>query len=144
MFAVDTNLLVYAAVRIAPNHERARRWLATCSTGRELWVTTWSVLYEFLRVTTHRKSPAPLPLRDAELFVAELFQAPLFSVLVETDRHEAVLAELALEYPHLAGNIMHDLHTVALMREHGIREIYTADKDFTRFRELRVVNPLVA
>ena len=39
---------------------------------------------------------------------------------------------------------MHDLHTVALMREHGVREVHTADKDFLRFRDLRVVNPLTA
>lgn len=143
MFAVDANLLVYAAVPVAPNHERARDWLRGCASGDRPWFATWSALYEFLRVTTHRRVYAPsLPFVEAVAFVAELFRSPAFGVLVETDRHAAVLADLAREHPRLAGNILHDLHTVALMREHGVREIHTADADFRQFRELRVVNPL--
>ncbi|MDQ6925769.1 MAG: PIN domain-containing protein [Candidatus Eremiobacteraeota bacterium] len=144
MFAIDTNLLVYAAVRSARDHERARQWLYACARGSERWVTTWSVLYEFLRVTTHRGARAPVTFWDARDFVDELFRSPTFGVLVETDRHAAVLTDLARDYPQLSGNIMHDLHTVALMREHGVREIHTADRDFTQFGELRVVNPLAA
>lgn len=143
MFAVDTNLLVYAAVRAAPHHARARDWLYACASGGRPWFATWSVLYEFLRVTTHRKTYVPpLAFGDAEAFVAELFRSPTFGVLTETERHRTVLAGLAREHPRLSGSIVHDLHTVALMREHGVREIHTADSDFRQFRELRVVNPL--
>ena len=44
--------------------------------------------------------------------------------------------------PHLRGNIVHDLHTAALMREHGIRDIYTRDSDFSRFPFVKVIDPL--
>ena len=46
------------------------------------------------------------------------------------------------ENPWLAGNLLHDTHTVVLMREHGIRTICTRDTDFHRFAQLQVVDPL--
>ena len=46
--------------------------------------------------------------------------------------------------PQLAGNLAHDAHTAALMREHGIRRIYTRDTDFHRFPFLEPVDPLSA
>ena len=45
-------------------------------------------------------------------------------------------------YRHLEGNLMHDAHTAALMREHGIRRIYTRDTDFHRFPFLEPVDPM--
>jgi hypothetical protein len=46
------------------------------------------------------------------------------------------------ELPHLAGNLMHDAHTAVLMREHGIRVIYTRDTDFHRFPFLELIDPV--
>lgn len=45
-------------------------------------------------------------------------------------------------HPKIAGNLIHDLHTAVLMKEHGITEIRTADTDFHQFAFLRVVDPL--
>ena len=53
-----------------------------------------------------------------------------------------VVAELLREIPHLSGNLMHDAHTAALMREHGIRRIVTRDTDFHRFPFLEAVDPM--
>lgn len=53
------------------------------------------------------------------------------------------MAEKVLtEIPLLRGNLMHDAHTAILMREHGIRQIYTRDSDFHRFPFIDVVDPL--
>ena len=54
------------------------------------------------------------------------------------------LSPLAMwhEVPHLEGNLMHDAHTAALMRENGIRRIYTRDTDFHRFPFLEPVDPM--
>jgi predicted nucleic acid-binding protein len=43
---------------------------------------------------------------------------------------------------HPSGNLFFDIRTVALIKEHGVREIYTTDTDFLQFRDLRVINPL--
>jgi len=62
--------------------------------------------------------------------------------LVATERHAEVAAELFREVPHLSGNLFHDAHTAALMREHGIGKICTRDADFHRFAFLEVLDPL--
>ena len=112
-------------------------------TGAELWCATWSIFYEFLRVTTHRAVfSRPLGFQQAWSFIAALLLSTSFRLLVETDRHAEILNQLAAEYPRLGGNRMHDLHIAALMREHGVTEIRTADTHFHQFKFLRVVNPL--
>jgi predicted nucleic acid-binding protein len=50
--------------------------------------------------------------------------------------------EVFEEMPTLSGNVMHDAATAVLMREHGIKSIYTRDADFHRFRFLEVLDPL--
>ena len=74
--------------------------------------------------------------------MGSLLASASFSVLVESDRHADVVTDLQESYPDLTGNVLHDLHTVALMREHGVSEIRTRDRAFERFAFLRVVDPL--
>jgi predicted nucleic acid-binding protein len=76
--------------------------------------------------------------------VTALLAAPGLAVLVATDRHADVAAEVFSELPHLGGNILHDMHTAILMREHGIKQICTRDTDFHRFPFLEVIDPLRA
>jgi predicted nucleic acid-binding protein len=46
------------------------------------------------------------------------------------------------ELPQLAGNLVMDLQIAVLMREHGVKVIYTRDADFHRFSFLEVLDPL--
>ncbi len=143
MFVVDTNLLIYAANEDFPGQRRMRELLAEWSSSAEAWFTTWSVIYEFLRVVTHRSLfRHPMTFAEAWSFIEALQASPSFGLLKETDRHPEVVRDLTREYPHTSGNTMHDLHIAALMREHGITEIRTADTDFHQFKFLRVINPL--
>lgn len=143
MLVVDTNVLVYAADADSPQHVRCRRWLEDQRVRAEAWYTTWPILYEFLRVTTHpRVMRQPWGVRDAWGFVGVLLTAPGLDVLVPTERHADVAEQLFTELPHLAGNILHDGHTAILMREHGIRRIVTRDTDFHRFPFLEPIDPL--
>lgn len=143
MFLVDTNIFVYAAIRQSQAYQQARRLIDQWRSGTDPWFATWHIMYEFLRVVTHRAIlEQALKLEEARSFVDSLFVGPSFGLLVETDRHAQVLRELTTQYPGLAGNVLHDFHTVALMQEHGVREIRTTDTDFHQFKFLRVVNPL--
>lgn len=143
MFVADTNLLLHAANRGSPLHRRTRKLVDSWRRGSEPWYATWAILYEFLRVITHRAVLArPFTFEQAGSFVEGLLASVNFDVLVETPRHLDILRELMAEHPDLSGSIMHDLHTVALMREHGIGEIRTLDRHFDRFTSLHVVNPL--
>lgn len=143
MLAVDTNILVYAADADSPHHAPCREWLERQRSLPDAWYTTWAVVYEFLRVTTHpRVMRRPWTVVEAWQFVAALFAAPGFAVLVATPRHADVAAQVVTEMPDLAANLMHDAHTAILMREHGVRRICTRDTDFHRFAFLEVVDPL--
>ncbi|MGH9430705.1 MAG: PIN domain-containing protein, partial [Terriglobia bacterium] len=111
MFLVDTNLLIPAAIREASEHERAERLLAEWGGATEHWHATWSVIYEFMRVATHRSVFAhPLTFAEAWSFIESLGSSPSFGILVETDRHEEVVRELTREYPRMSGNRLHDLN----------------------------------
>jgi len=74
--------------------------------------------------------------------VMALLASPGLSVLVATQRHADVAAEVIAELPHLAGNLLHDAHTAILMREHGVRRICTRDTDFNQFPFVEVIDPI--
>lgn len=145
MFVVDTNVLVHAVDRRSPFHAPAREAVERWRRGTGAWFTTWSILYELVRVVTHRSVlRPPLSVRDAWAIVESLLASPGLSVLAATARHAAVAAEVFREVPDVSGNLVHDAHVAILMREHGIRRIYTRDADFHRFPFLEPIDPVRA
>ncbi len=143
MFVVDTNILIYAADSHCQEHARCRALLEEWRKDLLPWYTTWGILYEFLRVSTHpRVFQRPLSIDQAWRFVDILLASPSLRVLSEGRHHAEVAARTFQEIQGLRGNLLHDAHTAILMREHGIRRIYTRDTDFHRFPFLEVVDPL--
>lgn len=143
MFVVDTNVLVYAADVGSPEHAECRRRLEEWRRGRLPWYLTWNIVYEFLRVVTHpRVFRRPWSVAAGWQFIEAVLAAPALSLLTHTPRHAEVAAVTVAKLPILRGNLLHDTHTAVLMREHGIRTIYTRDSDFHRFPFLEVVDPL--
>lgn len=122
---------------------RIRRRVEAWRSRAAAWYLTWGICYEFIRVTTHpRVFKRPLSARDSWRFLRSVLASPGAGLLLPTDRHAAVLGELIEGMPSLAGNLVHDATTVALMREHGIHRIYTRDSDFHRFSDIEAMNPL--
>lgn len=143
MFAVDTNVLLYAADRDAEQHTVCRRSLEEWRNQPSPWFLTWSICYEFIRVSTHpRVFQRPWTAGAARDFLDAIMVSPGLTILTPTDRHSAVLRKTLEELPDLRGNVIHDLHTAVLMREHGVSRIVTRDNDFHRFPFLTVVDPL--
>jgi toxin-antitoxin system PIN domain toxin len=143
MFVVDTNVLVYAADEDSPAHAACKAAVEGWRAQPSAWFTTWSILYEFLRVVSHpRVLRSPWKGIEAWRFVEALLASPALEVLSETDRHAELAAKVLAELPWLAGNLFHDAHIAVLMREHGVHRIYTRDADFHRFPFLEVVDPL--
>jgi toxin-antitoxin system PIN domain toxin len=143
VFVVDTNVLIYAADRDAADHAACRELVERFRSQKEPWYLTWGIVYEFLRVTTH---PAifrrPFSSRDAWSFLDSVLASPGLGMLTETERHLHVTREVFAELPGLAGNIVFDVHTAVLMRENGVRSIYTNDGDFNRFPFVDVIDPV--
>lgn len=143
MFVVDTNILLYAADQNAEAHRICRQRIEEWRRQPTPWFLTWGICYEFLRVSTHpRVFRKPWSAGAAWAFIEAVIVSPGLTMLTATPRHAAVLQQTLDELPDLRGNLMHDLHTVVLMREHGIGRIVTRDTDFVRFPFLSVIDPL--
>jgi uncharacterized protein len=124
---------------------QAQRLVQEWGDSAEAWSVTWSIVYEFLSVSTRRSIyPRPIAFSHSWSCIQTLRISPSFEMLAETERHPEVIDELVREYPHISGTRFHDLHIAAVMREHGITDIRTADADFHQFKFLRVTNPLHA
>jgi uncharacterized protein len=142
LIAVDTNILVYAHREDAPFHAPALRRLAELAEGRAAWAILWPCLHEFLAIVTHaRIYNPPTPLAAAFDQVEAWLEAPSLVLLAETEQHWAELRQLATA-GQVSGARIHDARIVALCRQHGVRELWSADRDFNRF-DLVVVNPLI-
>ena len=143
MFVVDTNVLIYAADRDAADHAACRDLIERCRGQSGPWYLTWGIVYEFLRVTTHPSIfRRPFSAPDAWSFLDSLFASPGLGMLTETERHLHVAQEVFAEMPRLAGNVVFDVHTAVLMRENGVRAIYTNDGDFNRCPFVDVLDPV--
>jgi hypothetical protein len=144
VIAVDTNILVYAHREDSPWHEAAYARVVELAEGRAAWAIPWPCLHEFLAIVTHpRIYQSPTPLALALDQVAAWLEAPGLVVLAESEGYWDVLREAAAA-GQVAGAQLHDARVAALCRHHGVRELWSADRDFSRFPALTVRNPLIA
>jgi toxin-antitoxin system PIN domain toxin len=143
VIAVDTNLLVYAHREDSPWHDAAYARIAELAEGRAPWAIPWPCLHEFLAIVTHPRIYAP-PTRLAGAMdqIEAWLEAPSLVLLSEGDGYWAALRG-ALEAGRVVGPQVHDARVAALCQLHGVREIWTADRDFGRFPGLAAHNPLV-
>jgi toxin-antitoxin system PIN domain toxin len=144
VIAVDTNILVYAHREDSPWHAPAQERLSEVAEGAGAWGIPWPCLHEFLAIVTHpRIYDPPTPLAVAADQVAAWLESPTLMVLSEGPDYWATLRPL-LEAGLVAGPQVHDARVAALCRQHGVRELWSADRDFGRFPDLVVRNPLVS
>jgi len=140
---IDTNILLYAVNADADEHDVSANFLRQAAHSADQWYFTEGILYEFLRVSTHSKVfEKPLSWKAAAQFLSPFLHNQNFRIIAAEDTHWDMLEEVLSKLHHPAGNLFFDIRTVVLMREHGIREIYTADTDFLQFPGIKVVNPL--
>ena len=143
MIAVDTNILVAFQRLEYPDHPRALEAMTRLAEGRAPWGLPWPCVHEFLAVVTHpRVFKRPTPLPDALDAVAALLESPRVRLLGEGPDHWPLLARLTAA-GRVAGPQVHDARIAAICLAHGVSVLWTADRDFSRFPELKTVNPLV-
>jgi uncharacterized protein len=143
MIAVDSNLLVYAHREDSPWHESAYARVAGLAEGRARWAIPWPCIHEFLAIVTHPRiySP-PTPLKKAIDQVEAWLESPTLVLLSESADYWPLLRS-TLQNGRVSGPQIHDARIVAVCLQHGVNELWTADRDFGRFPDLTVLNPLV-
>lgn len=143
MIAIDSNILVYAHRSDSQWHEVASRTLRRLYEGSRRWCIPFTCAHEFFSVVTrlgHYQPPTPRELALQHL--AFLAASPSVRFIGETADHLTVLADLIRE-SGIAGPRVYDARIAAVCIEHGVEELWTADRDFRQFPSLTTRNPLV-
>ena len=143
MTLVDANLLLYAYDSESPHHEAARAWLETAlSTGHPLRFALITLL-AFVRIASDRRIyTRPLPPAEACSLIEQWLSQPNVRLLQPGPRCWRLLKE-ACEAGQARGAMVMDAHLAALAMEHGA-SIATTDRDFMRFPNIDIVNPVKA
>lgn len=143
MIAVDTNILVYAHRFELPFNQAAFERLTELANGPAAWAIPWPCLHEFLNVVTNpRVFRPPTPLEGALDQIEVWLESPSLTLLTESPTHWATLRAILVESA-ITGPRVHDARIMALCRQHGVRELWSSDRDFSRFVGVKVVNPLI-
>jgi toxin-antitoxin system PIN domain toxin len=144
VIAVDTNILVYAHRADSEWHETALRRMMSLAEEHSRWTIPWPCIHEFLAIVTHpRIYRPPTPLETALQSIAVWLDAKNCVGIAEGPGYFEVLRRLASE-GHVGGGLIHDARIAALCLHHGVTVLWSSDRDFSRFPELKLYNPLVA
>ncbi len=140
MKLVDLNVLVYASDETAVHHRRAKEWLDGAMTSTDTIGIATAVAIGYVRLTTSpRIMAAPLDVTTSVEVVKGWYRRPNVTAPAPTPRHYDLLAEL-LAPIGTAGNLVTDAHLAALAIEHSA-DLYSFDRDFTRFSGVRWLEP---
>jgi toxin-antitoxin system PIN domain toxin len=140
-YSLDVNVLLYASDRSSDRHVHARRFVEACAAGPEILCLTWPTLMSYLRIATHpRIFSAPLSPDEALGNVSELLGLPHVRAVSELDGFLDA-------YKHVTGgtsvrgNLVPDAHVAAILFQHGVRTLYSNDRDFRKFSSIELRDP---
>ena len=141
MKIIDSNVLIYAVDRVAPQHASCRRWLEQALNRREELGFNWIAISGFLRVTTHtRILTHPLSVQEALDHVDRWLAVPIVQIVEPLGDYWDVVKEL-LSIAGRGGNLVTDAHLAALALAHNAT-LVSCDGDFGQFPRLKWENPL--
>jgi toxin-antitoxin system PIN domain toxin len=143
VIALNSNLLVYAHREDSPWHEIAYARVVELAEGRAPWAIPWPCIHEFLAIVTHPRIYAPpTPVDKAIDQVQAWIESPSLVLLSETEDYWTQFRPMLVS-SRVAGAQIHDARIAALCKNHGVKELWTADRDFGRFPDIQVRNPLI-
>lgn len=143
MIAVDTNLLIYAHRVEFPHHRRALEIIRGLATSPVAWGIPWPCLGEFVSVvTSSRPFERPSTVDEAVIQLDVWVHAPAVRLLGERADTWTHFRELLVK-SKVTRHAVHDARIAAICLDHGVRELWTADRDFSMFPMLCTRNPLM-
>jgi uncharacterized protein len=142
LIAVDTNILVYAHRSDSEWNDVAYACVEDLAAGASSWAIPWPCIHEFFSIVTHPRVYDPPTTSEQAIEQIEAWLAsPTLALLTESDAYWTALRPL-LEAGRIVGPRVHDARIAALCLSHGVQELWSADRDFSRFPSLRVRNPI--
>ena len=142
MIAVDTNLLVHAHQREATLHARAGETIRSLAESPVPWAVCLHCFVEFYGIVTHPKLwRSPSTPEQAIDQIDAWKESPSLRILCDSPGLLEKLAELSVG-GRVHGAVIHDARIAAACLVAGVRELWTVDRDFSRFPALRTRNPL--
>lgn len=139
---IDTNILVYANLRLSPFHLEAQQQLQLLDEqGYELW-SSRQVLKEYLSAMTRQSNlTGAIPMTSLAEDV-RYFSRRFYLAEDGADVTEKLL--MLLQRVAVGGKQIHDANIVATMQVYSIRQLLTHNTtDFARFSSFITVLPLV-
>ena len=138
--SVDANILVYASNDVDPAHETADSLMAKLAEGPEIVYLFWPTVIAYLRIVTHPSIlPHPLTPDEATANIQRLTERPHVRSVGESSGFWRLYLDSGGQKSR--GDAVPDTHLASLMRENGVRILYTRDKGFRRFDFLDVRDP---
>jgi uncharacterized protein len=143
LIAVDTNVLAYAHRNDSPYHAAAFPVIKSICEGEALWAIPWPCIHEFIGVVTNDRAYPPASSIEQCFAQIDAWMAHgNLKLLGEGPNHLHFLKTLCQEGQIKSAKI-HDARIAAICLQHGVTELWTADRDFSRFPQLKTRNPLV-
>jgi len=141
--ATDTNLLIYSHREDSEFHAAAKEVVDSLRNQAAPWAIPWPCIHEFIGIATNPGIYRPAStLAEALGFLDTLFASPQLHLLSESPGYFDRLRGLATA-AKLKGPRIQDARIAALCLHHGVSELWSADRDFSAFPQLKVRNPLV-
>lgn len=135
MIAVDSNVLVYAHRPEYPLHARAGAILSALA--QSSWAIPWPCVHEFYATVTNRRVHAdPSSPADAWRQIDAWRASPGLVLIGETHAHADRLREMTITADTMGARV-HDARIAAICVSHGVTELITMDRDFSRFPAMR-------
>lgn len=144
MIAVDTNILVYAHREDSPFHEPAYQCIESLAQSNSAWAIPWPCVHEFYSVVSHpRVFEPPTPMESAIDQIEAWLECTNLNLIGESGTHWPDLRSILIS-ARIVGPRVHDARIAAICQQHGVSELWSADRDFSAFPKLHSRNPCVA
>lgn len=143
MIGVDTNILVYAHRSDSAFHQPAKELIEILRSGAGSWAIPWPCIHEFVSTVTHPKLfKIPTPLEASFASIDAWLAGGNLHLIGESEGYFEKFRMIS-EAAKLKGPRIHDARIAALCLHHGVTELWTADRDFAAFPQVKIRNPLI-
>jgi len=133
----DSNILIYALNKGSNYHKQA---IKLFSSNPDICITEQNIIETYRMITSAHQFGKTVYTPTKAWNQLSVITNNL-QVFYKTPQTLEILKELSLQYK-IDSYQVYDAILVAIMIENGIKEIYTNnDKDFRRYKEIKVVNP---